>query len=478
MSSVKYPIFGIFGFVLIASTCLGSLPAHAQTPPSPPPPVDAAQDRAKRAFEAMSEGERKAVQDALIWTGDYKGIADGRFGKGTHDAIAAFALRSKLPGDGSLDEKGRAALAAAALRAKTAVRFSVVTDERTGIKIGVPLKLLSKNNASKDGTRYATPDNNAALETSFSLESEATLEQRFDTLRAETAQRKVTYKVSRPDFFVVVGEMGGTIFYTRFTRGEEGGEKRLVGYTLTYPAAAKATYDMIAIAVANSFEPFAGKPQVAVAEPAVADVAPAKPYLAANGLIVGSGLVLTSLPAQNCREAQIGARGVKIAQQEKSNGLTLLEAANVLAPAVHLHSGELKVDLPLVVLAYAGKTAVPADDTKPHEDLVAAPGQLRPGVAGMRVVASGQGVRAGTIVFDRSGALVGLLSADANAEKHIGDVVPSTHRALIDTATLVGFLGPKRPKEADSPAVAAAERSLGDIVAANRAVLVPVYCVP
>jgi hypothetical protein len=145
---------------------------------------------------------------------------------------------------------------------------------------------------------------------------------------------------------------------------------------------------------------------------------------------------------------------------------------------VYMRSGELKADLPLVVLAYAGKTAVP-DDTKPHEDLVAAPGQLlRPGVAGVRVVASGQGVRAGTIVFDRSGALIGLLPADASPEKHIGDVVPGTHHALIDTATLTSFLGSKRPKEADSPIAMAAERSLGDIVAANRAAVVPVYCVP
>jgi hypothetical protein len=478
MSLIKHSIFKIFGLILIASVCIGCLAARAQMPAGSPPPADMAQDPAKRAFEALPEVERKAVQAALIWTNDYKGLADGRFGKGTRDAIVAFALRSKLPGNGSLDEKGRAALAGAAQRAKAAARFSLVADDRTGIKIGVPLKLLPKNSATKDGTRYASPDNTAALETSLLREAEATLEQRFDALRSETAQRKITYKVSRPDFFVLVGEMAGTIFYTRYARGEQAGEKMLAGYTLTYPAAARTTYDTIAVAVANSFEPFAGKPPVAAAEHGVTDVAAAQPYLAANGLVIASGLVVTSLPAQACREAQIGARGVKITQQEKSSGLTLLEAANVTGPAVALRSSELKADMPVVVLAYAAKTASAAGDNRANEDLVAAPGTLRPGAAGIRVVTSAQGIRAGTLVFDRSGALIGLLPAESSPEKRVGDVVPNTIRPMIDAATLAGFLGSKRPKEAERPVAAASERSIGEIVAENRAAVVAIYCVP
>ncbi len=294
-------------------------------------------------------------------------------------------------------------------------------------------------------------------------------------MRSETAQRKVTYKVLRPDFFVVVGESAGTIFYTRFARGEQAGEKMLAGYTLTYPAAARTTYDSIAVAVANSFEPFAGKPLVAAAEHGVADVAQAKPYLAANGFVVASGLVVTSLPTQGCREVQIGAHAAKITQQEKSSGLTLLETANVTGPPVALRSSELEADMPVVVLAYATKSAPPAGDNTVNEDLVAAPGTLRPGATGMRVATSAQGIRAGTVVFDRSGALIGLLPAESSPEKRVGDVVPNTIRPMIDAAALAGFLGSIRPKEAER---SAAERSLGDIVTENRAAEVAVYCLP
>ena len=468
-------------FILVAIILagLGFPPAHAEPAPQVPPPADTALETAKRAFEALPEPDRKAIQEGLIWTGDYKGIADGRFGKGTREAIAAFAVRSKLPGDGTLDDKGRAALAAAALRARMAVHFSFVADERTAIKIGVPLKLLPKISVTTSGTRYAAADNTAALETSLVPESESNLEQKFDTLRVETAQRKITYKVSRPDFFIVVGEAAGTIFYTRFSRGERNSEKVLAGFTLTYPVAAKATYDMIAIAVASSFEPFSGKPLVATVDHNVAEAAPVKPYLAANGLVIAPGLVVTSLPATGCREAQIGARGVKIAQQDKTSGLALLEAGNLTAKAVHLRSSELTPDMPVVMLAYAPKTGTHTGNAG-GDDLVAAAGMLRPGSTGVKVSAAVQGVRAGTAVFDRSGALLGLIGAEAVPDKRVGDVMPVASRPMIDAAALSSFLGSKIPNETDKEkdVAAAPERSLGDIVAENRAALVAVYCVP
>jgi peptidoglycan hydrolase-like protein with peptidoglycan-binding domain len=466
----------IFVVIAIIAAELGFLPALAEPSQPPAAHVDSTQDAARAAFEALPEADRKAVQDGLIWTGDYKGIADGRFGRGTHDAIAAFAQRAKLPGDGTLDDKGRAALAAAALHAKTTVHFSVVADERTGIKIGVPLKLLPKITQMRYGTRYASADNNSALELSLAPESGATLEQKFDALRAESAQRKITYKVSRADFIVVVGEAAGTIFYSRFARGERNGEKMLAGYSLTYPAASKATFDMIAIASANTFEPFASKPVVAEAEHSVTQVAPAKPYLAANGLVIASGLVLTSLPTSACRAVQIGMHDAKIAQQEKTNGLALLEAAHVSGPAVPWRSGELKTDMPVVMLAFAAKPVANAGG--PADDLVAAPGMLRPGNAGLRVSAAAQGVHAGTIVFDRAGALVGLVAAQAGPDKRVGEVTPITSRPMINAAAIADFLGPKRPRETDKSAAAAGERSLGDIVAENRAAVVAVYCVP
>ena len=49
---------------------------------------------------------------------------------------------------------------------------------------------------------------------------------------------------------------------------------------------------------------------------------------------------------------------------------------------------------------------------------------------------------------------------------------------MIDAAALAAFLGSKRLKETDTSVDTAPGRSLGEIVAENRAAVVPVYCVP
>ncbi|MDB5571084.1 MAG: Peptidoglycan-binding domain 1 protein [Hyphomicrobiales bacterium] len=90
---------------LLASPAL----AQAQTDPAPRAPApEAAQDPARAAFEALPEPERRALQDALTWTGDYKGAPDGGYGRGTRDALNAWSARAKTPPGRALDEAARA----------------------------------------------------------------------------------------------------------------------------------------------------------------------------------------------------------------------------------------------------------------------------------------------------------------------------------------------------------------------------------
>ena len=62
-------------------------------PTAPPATLDAA----RLAFEALPEADRKAVQDGLIWTGHYSGVADGAFGRQTFEAMAAFQQGAQNP---------------------------------------------------------------------------------------------------------------------------------------------------------------------------------------------------------------------------------------------------------------------------------------------------------------------------------------------------------------------------------------------
>jgi peptidoglycan hydrolase-like protein with peptidoglycan-binding domain len=133
---------GYLAFALALSVASPVALAQAQTP-APSSPDDAAMATQKAAFLGLPEATRKALQEALVWLGVYVGVNDGDFGKHTRDAILAFQASVKAPTDGTLSPQLLKALLAAAQKAREAAGFQVVSDPKTGSKIGAPLKLLS-----------------------------------------------------------------------------------------------------------------------------------------------------------------------------------------------------------------------------------------------------------------------------------------------------------------------------------------------
>ncbi len=235
----------------------------AQTPPPAPAAADAGFAAQKAAFLALPEATRKAAQEALVWLGLYVGVNDGEFGKRTRDAILAFQEIVKAPTDAALSPPEVAALLAAAQKARAAAGFQVVSDPKSGARIGAPLKLIG----ARGGARL-----------DFASSADADLSPLYARLSTATPARKTTYKAIRPDaFFVVSGQDGETMFYTRFDRNPAA-TPPVRGFTFAYPAAQAAQLNRVAIAVANSFEPFPGSAPVpaanAVASPAPGAAAP------------------------------------------------------------------------------------------------------------------------------------------------------------------------------------------------------------
>ena len=174
--------------------------ASAQTPPAAPSADDAAMAAQKAAFLALPEATRKAAQEALVWLGLYVGVNDGEFGKRTRDAILAFQASLKAPADGTLSAPELKALLAAAQKAREAVGFQVMSDPKSGAKIGAPPKLLS----ARGGARL-----------DFASNADADLGALYARLSAATPTRKIAYKAIKPDaFFVVSGQDGaGQVLY-------------------------------------------------------------------------------------------------------------------------------------------------------------------------------------------------------------------------------------------------------------------------
>ena len=229
------------GLVFAVGFCLLSPLASAQTPPTAPSADDAAMAAQKAAFMGLPEASRKALQEALVWLGLYVGVNDGDFGKRTRDAILAFQASLKAPADGALSAPELKALLAAAQKAREAAGFQDVSDPKTGARIGAPLKLLR----ALPGARL-----------DFAANADADLGALYTRLSAATPSRKIAYKAIKPDaFFVVSGQDGPVKFYTRFDKNPNA-SPQIRGFTFAYPASQTAYLDRIAIAIANSFEPF------------------------------------------------------------------------------------------------------------------------------------------------------------------------------------------------------------------------------
>ena len=438
-------------FTLALALGVAAPAAFAQMPPAAPASDDAAMAAQKVAFLALPEATRKAAQEALVWLGLYVGVNDGDFGKRTRDAILAFQASLKAPADGTLSAPVLKALLAAAQKAREAAGFRVVSDPKTGAKIGAPLKLLS----ARAGARL-----------DFASSADADLSALYARLSATTPARKIAYKAIKPDaFFVVSGQDGASKFYTRFDKNATANPP-LRGFTFAYPASQAATLDRVAIAIANSFEPF---PESVAAPPAGAAISaaapptssaapppPAVPQPSATALVVAPGRALTALKTDDCPNPTVAGKPVRIERADTATGLAMLAgdfASNGEAPRLGAPAQDL------VVLGFAGQS------------LTASSASIASDGARPVVIAAVERSAGGGPVFDRSGALVGLLAPIAGEPKRVAGLALAAPHALIAPETVRAFLGAGEPASGNG-----APLSAGDIAAREKKALVAVFC--
>lgn len=446
---------GIAGVV----ACLGA--AQAQQP------ADPRLAAATQAYTALPETERKAIQADLIWTGHLNSAATGNFGALTFRAVNSFKAGRGEP-NGQLTPPERQELARLARTARDAAGFAVITDQPTGVRIGIPQKLLPKREATAaGGSRWQSGDGKITLDVSAGPASEP-LQAIFERAIAvnPNIQRKVTYKLLQPTFFVVAGETPTGKFFRRQALGPSG----LRGFSVGYDKGVSATFDKVVTAIADSFEPFPSG-----AAPAPAPAAPGAPAVASApaqpaterfgvGLVVGKELVLTARAAVDpCRGLKVGTRPAKLRAQDQASGLALLDVPGLTSGAAPgLRDAAPAAKEAVVVLAYDGTAAARTAVALPGEvtsDAVLAP--LQPGGAG-------------SPVFDRQGRLAGLVTANPSDKALIAGVAPQRNYAIAGIAQLKAML-----EKADArPAAAAAtgELSTGAIAEAAGKSVVPVAC--
>ena len=431
--------------------------------PGPSPGEPAAQ--AKAAFLSLPQAERMALQDGLGWLGFYNGVVDGALGKRTIEALIAYQKSLSATADGVVTPKLLGALKSAAVKAKAEVGFKWIDDPATGVRVGAPLKLLEKRETGAAFTSLSSANGEIGL---YLKETSGDLTALYKTLIA-ASNRKITYKYLKPEtFFVIAGEEGDKKFYRRYVvaPGDTGDRKKLRGFAFLYPKAKENAFDPVALAVANTFDPFPSAPPPSPAANAAPPPSPTPspnprmepPRLAAVALIVMPGLAVTTLPPEECKAAAIEGRAARFIDNRDASGLTRLAGAfgDHAAPPVVAIGGD---DLVALSLALAGETTT---------TLLVASATLASGGGGRQIVAALGPVPMGAPLFDRQGRLVAFV-APGKAARRRGDVELSEPHATISAAGM----GVSASRSAEETSLSASQIALK-----MRNAVVGVFCAP
>lgn len=306
-----------------ALTLLMMTPALAQTPqrqparPAPKQQPQAAkpQDPVAASYVALSENERIAIQNDLIWAGDYNGLASADFGARAVAAVKSFQKRLGTKETGVLNPKERGQLSAAARGKREAAGWRIADDLLTGARLGIPVKLAPQTLSEGKGTRWHSAQNEIVIESFRVAEPSTTLASVYEAQR-KMPDSKITYNVMRGDAFTISGLRGLKKLYVR---GQfKGGEVR--GFSIVYDQAMDATMEPVTIAMASTYQAFPATP--------IANLPPPrrKVEYGSGAFVSSEGHVLTSrYLIEGCESFTIAGFGpADRVAEDKARGLALL----------------------------------------------------------------------------------------------------------------------------------------------------------
>ena len=208
---------------------------------------------------AMAQAERLAIQSDLAWVGQYNGAITGEVSERMVAAIKEYQKGRGGKQTGVLNPKERSELAETAKRRQDNVGWKIVTDPGTGVRLGVPTRLVPQQAADANGAKWSSPTGTIQIVLLRRKEAGPTTAKLAEREKKEPAGRNVDYTVVKPDFFVLSGLQGLKKFYVRGTF--KGDEVRTL--TILYDQATENTVEPVVIAMSSAFNPFPSGAQIA-----------------------------------------------------------------------------------------------------------------------------------------------------------------------------------------------------------------------
>src|SRR5204863_8935980 len=131
----------------------GTKPKPFQTVPIRPPALQTPSETA----DAMAQAERLSLQSDLAWVGQYNGAITGDVSARMVEAIKEFQKSRGGKQTGVLNPQERGILADTAKKRQENVGWKIVTDPGTGVRLGIPTKLVPQQASDANGTKWTSP---------------------------------------------------------------------------------------------------------------------------------------------------------------------------------------------------------------------------------------------------------------------------------------------------------------------------------
>ena len=206
----------------------------------------------------MAQAERLALQSDLAWVGQYNGAITGDVSERMVTAIKEFQKARGGKPTGVLNPQERGVLADTARRKQENVGWKIVTEPGTGVRLGIPTKLVPQQSSDANGAKWTSPTGTIQIQLARRKEASPTTAKLAEREKKE-AGRNIDYTVVKPDFFVLSGLQGLKKFYLRGTF--KGDEVRIL--TILYDQAMENTVEPVVIAMSSAFNAFPTGAQIA-----------------------------------------------------------------------------------------------------------------------------------------------------------------------------------------------------------------------
>jgi peptidoglycan hydrolase-like protein with peptidoglycan-binding domain len=254
--------------LMIGASVFAASDARAQmTPPStvgakPKPvatiPIRPALQKPEDTASAMGQAERLALQSDLAWVGQYNGAITGDLSERMVNAIKEFQKSRGGKPTGVLNPQERGILADTAKKKQESVGWKIVTDPGTGVRLGIPAKLVPQQASDAHGAKWTSPTGTIQIQLARRKEAGPATPKLAEREKKEPG-RTIDYTVVKPDFFVLSGLQGLKKFYLRGTF--KGDEVRIL--TILYDQATENTVEPVVIAMSSAFNAFPAAVQMA-----------------------------------------------------------------------------------------------------------------------------------------------------------------------------------------------------------------------